>query len=177
MKILVAREKGHGPLDHLPQVVQRVRLQLENGCARHEGRGEDVIGIAGCGSNQVEGSRLGEIQEIILLCTAEAMDLVDEHEDVLRLSLLSHSLDVGNVAAGRVQRAELLLHLLANCPGNCRFTHPWWAKEDDCAKTARSHAPPQRPVRPQDVLLPNEVVESLRADLGGERLGTLLLSL
>jgi hypothetical protein len=39
---------------------------------------------------------------------------------------------------------------------------------------ARSDAPPQRP---QDVLLPNEVVKSLRADLGGERLGTLLLSL
>jgi hypothetical protein len=135
-----------------------------------------MIGIAGCGGNQIKRAGFGETKEIILLCTALAMDLIDEHQDVFGLSLLRHSLDVRDIAAGRMQRAELLLHLPANRPGNCRFTHPWWAEEDDRAEATGPDTPLQRPVRAQDMLLPDEVVERLRADLGGERLGTLLLS-
>lgn len=77
-----------------------------------------MTGVAGGRSNQVEGAGFSEIKEIILLRAAEAVDLVDEHQDILGLSFLRHSLDVRDVAAGRAQGAELLLHLLTDGPGN-----------------------------------------------------------
>jgi hypothetical protein len=76
-----------------------------------------------------------------------------------------------------MKRAKLLFHLPTDRSGNRGFPDPRRPEEDDGTEAARLDPATQGSVGSEDVPLSNKFIEGFRADLGGERLGTVLLSL
>ena len=143
--------------------------------ARHERAGEREGRVLGGRADQGDRAVLDLGQQPVLLGAIEAVDLVDEQERGLagappRLRLLVHLAQVGHPGHHRRELHERLTEAPREQTSERGLAGAGRPPQDDRAEpAAREHAPERR-VRAEQMVLADQLVESLRPQPVSERL-------
>ena len=154
----------------------RQRLQLENARARDQ-RADDIeIGVLGRRANQRDHTRLHVRQQRVLLGLVPAVHFIDEQDRALVvhppafLRLTDHPAQLGHPRQDRRDGLEVGPGVRGDHLGQRGLAGAGRAKEDDRRKQAVGFdRPPQQPPRPDDMLLPDELIQRARAHARRQR--------
>ena len=150
-------------------------LELEDLRAGHQGGVDEEEGVVGGGPDQADHAALHIGKEHVLLGLVEAVDLVDEQQGGLS--------QAGSPLGGRAERPAHLGHVRLHAaepleprpggsrddPGQGGLPRAGRPVEDQRLDPVRLDGPAQEPARPQQVALPQELVEGAGAHAGRQR--------
>ncbi len=163
------------PLEERADRVGRQGLQPEEARAR-EKRGVDLeVRVLGGGPDQHQQPLLHRRQEGVLLGLVEPMDLVKEQNRPFALfgqpapGPFHHLPHVLHPCRHRRQRLERPARGPRDQLGQRRLPRPGRPPQDHRRHPVRLDQPPQRPSRPQQVLLADHLVERRRSHPGRQR--------
>src|SRR5215213_4530703 len=156
-----ARSDGDGLEDHHPGSRQERGVELE-------GR------VLGRRADERDGAVLGDRQEGVELGAVEAVDLVDEEQRALAggapaARRLEHLPEVGDAREDSRDLLEMEVGLIGEEPRHRGLAGPRRPPEHERPERARAQQPGQRPVRPDEMVLADDVRELRRAQPVGER--------
>ena len=163
-----------GPLQQMGERRLVERLEHQHAGAREQRRVQLEGRVLGGRADQRDGAVLHHRQEGILLGPVEAVDLVDEEQRALpRLApaarLLEHLLEVGDAGEDGRDLLEAEVGLARQQPRNRGLAGARRPPEDERAERAGVEHPGERAVRPQQVVLADDVGERLRPQPVGQR--------
>ena len=164
-------------LDHGPDVVGGEGFEHEHTAPRQQRRRQLEAGILSCGTDQRDDATFDPRQERVLLSPVEPVDLVAEQDRppplVLEsfLRLLDDLAHAPNALGDRGKRLELAVGVVRDQPGEGRLPRARWSPEDARAHVPSSDQIAQRLSGPEQMLLPEKVLEALRAHARREGLG------
>ena len=159
---------AQGPHQQLAQVMGLQRLQAEQARAAHQRLVHLEERVLRGGADQGDGAVLDPRQQSVLLGGVEAVHLVDEQQaaqSVLlqpplgRLHLGAQVLHAGEHG---VEAAEVGAGAGGDDPGQGRLPHPGRPMQDQVADPIGGDGAAQQPARPEDLLLPLELIERAR---------------
>ena len=154
-------------LDQRLQLLVIQRLQHIDLRARQQ-RGIHLEGrILGRCPDQRDQSRFCIGQQGILLRLVETVDLIDEEDGVtprlqVALSLLHRGADILHPRKNSRQRNEFMPEGVRRQPRQRGLAHARRPPENHRMRLPRLECQPQRPVRPQQVLLPDHLIQRRR---------------
>ena len=109
------------------------------------------LGFSVCCADQRHRAALHKGQKTVLLCTIEAMDLVDEQQGALTrlprlLGLGEHLFEVGHAREHRADRHEAHAHSVGEQARDARLAGARRSPQHHARKLSRRHHPPDRAV-------------------------------
>ena len=163
-----------GPVEQLAQRGAVEAVEDQHLAARQQGRVELERGILGGRADQHHRAVLDIGQEAVLLGAVEAVDLVHEQQGLpadpdMLARLGEHLLQIGDAREDRRDGDEAHADRIGEQPGDRRLAGAGRPPQDHRGELARRHHPPDRAVRPGQMLLPDHVLEPLRPQPVGER--------
>ena len=167
-------QRGLGTLEQGQQRLLRQPLQHQHVAARDQRRGQREGRVLGGGADQRHRAVLDLVQEPVLLGAVEAVDLVDEQDRPpparpLLLRLLEALPEVGHARHHRRERHQRLVHLLGQQPRQRRLAAAGRPPQDQGRQPAPLQHPRQRRLRPQELLLADQLRQRVRPQPVGER--------
>ena len=150
------------------------RLEHQHSGTRQQRRVQFETRIFGGGADQNDGAVFHHRQEAVLLGAVEAVNLVDEQQRALpglaaAARLLEHLLQVRDAGEDRGDLLEMQVGRLRQKPRHRGLAGAGRAPEHEAAERARRQHAGKRAVGPEQMILPDHLVELLRAQPVGKR--------
>ena len=155
-------------------IFRRHRFELKHRRPAQNRPEHAEIRVLGSRSNQCDAPILNKLQQTLLLLFVKVLNLIQVKQHPAggqqRIQFLNDALDVGNPCGCGVELSQASLRTLGNDAGNRSFPGSRRPVEDHIGGCATFYNPPQKAVLTQNMLLPDNIVQAVRANFIGKRL-------